>query len=283
MELGAGIEGELGEDFDVFLSQIRTVLVKEKARLSLLQEFEDNIYAPREFIKETKQYKKLEPLLRMGKDTFDFVKRYREHYAQVLSSNNHAISNSWEFDNLIRLLNDTGLADFWLPPLLYYRDVFGEERILEFLRKLENKFLGDWIARETPTDRIEAMNAILKNIAEINLSKNSSSQKIDTLLQSKDFDFNKVAFFRELDAGVVYGRRYARYILYKLDMIYGGPHVRLQPPKNMSVEHVLPQNPEDASQWCKDFTSEQREEWTRKSCSYQPLKKRISGKNRLQR
>jgi len=256
------IEGELGEDFDVFLSQIRTVLVKEKARLSLLQEFEDNIYAPREFIKETKQYKKLEPLLRMGKDTFDFVKRYREHYAQVLSSNNHAISNSWEFDNLIRLLNDTGLADFWLPPLLYYRDVFGEERILEFLRKLENKFLGDWIARETPTDRIEAMNAILKNIAEINLSKNSSSQKIDTLLQSKVFDFNKVAFFRELDAGVVYGRRYARYILYKLDMIYGGPHVRLQPPKNMSVEHVLPQNPEDASQWCKDFTSEQREEWT---------------------
>jgi uncharacterized protein with ParB-like and HNH nuclease domain len=157
------IEGELGENFDGFLSQIRTVLVKEKARLNLLQEFEDNIYEPRRFIKETKQYEKLKPLLGPGRDTFDFVKRYREHYAKILSGNNHDISNSWEFDNLIRLLNDTGLADFWLPPLLFFRESYGEERILEFARKLENKFLGDWIARETPTTRIEAMNAILKN------------------------------------------------------------------------------------------------------------------------
>jgi hypothetical protein len=38
------IEGEFGDGFDVFLSQIRAVLVKNKARLSLLQEFEENIY-----------------------------------------------------------------------------------------------------------------------------------------------------------------------------------------------------------------------------------------------
>ena len=38
------IEGNLGKDFDRFLSFIRTVLVKDKARLNLLDEFEKNIY-----------------------------------------------------------------------------------------------------------------------------------------------------------------------------------------------------------------------------------------------
>lgn len=36
-------EGELGEDFDRFLNYLRTILVKEKARLNLLQEFEENL------------------------------------------------------------------------------------------------------------------------------------------------------------------------------------------------------------------------------------------------
>jgi len=40
---GKSWEGELGEDFDVFLAHIRTILVKEKARMNLLQEFEENI------------------------------------------------------------------------------------------------------------------------------------------------------------------------------------------------------------------------------------------------
>ena len=38
------IEGYLGKDFNRFLSLIRTILVKEKANLNLLEEFEKNIY-----------------------------------------------------------------------------------------------------------------------------------------------------------------------------------------------------------------------------------------------
>ena len=122
------MEGELGEGFDGFLSHVRTVLVKKKARLNLLQEFEENIYKPSEFINETRQYRMLPALLTWGRETFEFVKQYREHYLKVLSGQNHGLANNWEFDNLISLLNDAGLADFWVPPLLYYRDVFGEEQ-----------------------------------------------------------------------------------------------------------------------------------------------------------
>ena len=41
-------EGELGDDFDRFLNHVRTILVKDMPRLSLLQEFEDKIYDPKE-------------------------------------------------------------------------------------------------------------------------------------------------------------------------------------------------------------------------------------------
>ena len=257
------MEGEFGEDFDAFLAHVRTVLVKEKARLGLLQEFEENIYSPHIFQKDTKQHRKVPPLLKRGRETFEFIKRYRSHYLQVFSGNNHHLENSWEFDNLISVLHDAGLADFWVPPVLHYREVFGEERIVEFLRKLENKFCGDWIARETPTDRIEAMNAILKKIDELHGSlETSKAGQIDALLTSDVFDFSKTEFFTQLDVAEIYGRRFARYILYKLDMIYGGKNNRLQPTKEMSVEHILPQNPAESSQWCVDFGPEQRDEWT---------------------
>ena len=256
------IEGELGEDFDVFLAHVRTVLVKEKARLGLLQEFEDNIYKPRQFQKDTKEYKKLPPLLEEGRSTFDFIKRYRNHHEQILSENNHHLNGSWEFDNLVSLLTNAGLADFWMPPLLHYREVFGDERIVDFLRKVENKFCGDWIARETPTSRIEAMNAILKKFDEVRSQTSSNSQQIELLLASPIFAFDQPEFFKQLDSAAIYGRRFARYILYKLDMLYGGNNVKLQPPKEISVEHILPQNPADNSQWVKDFTPVDREEWT---------------------
>ncbi len=59
-ELWEKAESEMGEDFDRFLSHLRTILVKEKARLSLLQEYEDRIYDPKD--KDKDKNKKL-PLL----------------------------------------------------------------------------------------------------------------------------------------------------------------------------------------------------------------------------
>ena len=45
-------------------------------------------------------------------------------------------------------------------------------------------------------------------------------------------------------------------------MICGGKGIRLQPPKEVSVEHILPETPKDDSQWCKDFSPENRTLWT---------------------
>ena len=257
------LEGELEDDFDEFLSHIRAVLVKDKARLSLLQEFVENIYSPRVFDRTTKTYQDRTPLLKPGLDTFTFVDRYYKHYQKIFSSNNYHLNNSWRFDNLITLLRDASLADFWVPPLLRFYDLFGEQRILDFLEKLEAKYCGDWVTHQTPTDRITAMNRVTYAIDQVNQQTGlSQEQKIDQLLSHDVFNYEKLMFRRNLETEGIYSRRFARYLLFKLDALYASDDNHMQVPSQMSVEHILPQEPESGSQWCRDFAPEDRAIWT---------------------
>jgi uncharacterized protein with ParB-like and HNH nuclease domain len=261
------LEGELGEDFDLFLSYIRTILVKEKARHNLLKEFEDNIYNPKKFNHSTKKYEKADSLLKKGDETFDIIKAYKIHYDIIFSGFNYHINNNWAFDNLIKVMSDTALSDIWIPSLLVYRQHFGDYKILEFLKILDNKFSGDWIARETPTSRIESMNSIIKKIEEVNETDViSRDEKLNLLFNDTIFKFKKAEFLSDLDVNTIYGRRFARYILRKVDFLLDAPlySEKRSSYNEMSVEHVLPQNPEDTSQWVNDFTLEEREEWTHK-------------------
>jgi uncharacterized protein with ParB-like and HNH nuclease domain len=243
-------EGELGDDFDRFLGHIRTILVKDKARLSLLQEFEDKIYHPKERDKTTKKIKPV--LLKKGKDTFVFVELYLKHYKQLLGGQNFDDTGDWEFENLVRMMTIGLPATDWVPPLLRYYDRFKAERLTEFLRRLDNKFSADWLAGQTPTDRIAAMNGIIQNI--------DAASSVDDVLTADGFSFDSNAFLRTLE-GPVYGRRFAKYVVMKLDYLYKNHDQRMHF-ETVSVEHILPQNPADNSQWIRDFTPEQREEWT---------------------
>lgn len=258
------LEGELGEDFDQFLSYVRTILVKEKARNNLLKEYEDNIYNPKVFDKTKKKYKPATPLLKKGVETFEFIKRYKKHHDKLFSGNNFDLTNNWSFDNLVGVLSDTAPSDVWIPPLMAYREHLGEYKLFEFLVKLDNKFSGDWIARETPTKRIEAMNAVIKKIERLHKTGASKEDMAKELFSSSVFDFNESEFIRQLSGGVIYGRRYARYILRKVDFILDAPLYgdRRNSYNTMSVEHVLPQTPKSDSQWIKDFTNDERDEWT---------------------
>ena len=99
------------------------------------------------------------------------------------------------------------------------------------------------------------MNDILKEIHV--LSREHASNKKEAaneLLDGTSFNFNMIEAFRQLSEGTIYGRRYARYILYKLDYIYGSSCEKKGSQKPISVEHILPQNPSPDSQWAMDFT-----------------------------
>lgn len=244
-------EGELGDDFDRFLNHLRTILVKEKARLNLLQEFEDKIYNPKEKDKATGQKKPV--LLTKGKATFELVERYLEHYKSLLGGSNYDdTDNSFRFDNLIKVML-TGLPSTdWIPPLLSYFNKFKYDHLLDFLTQLDNKFSADWIAQYSPTERIVYMVEIIRAIESANIATE--------VLSNTCFDINIDIFLRSTEASV-YGRRFTRYLLIKLDYFFQD-HAHRMTFESLSVEHVLPQTPANNSQWKKDFTDEERAKWT---------------------
>ena len=241
------IEGNLGKDFDRFLSFIRTVLVKDKARLNLLDEFEKNIYE-----KEWEEKGGIKKgLLERGKKTINFIEQYYYIYDKTildpkLSSN--------EYKNLITIMNIGFPSSDWIPPVLLFTEKFGEDRLLDFLRKLELKFTSDWLSQYTSTERIKNMNEILKEIEK-------EGQTIDNLLNNKKlFEINKENFENALNRKDFYKKKYAKYILLKYDFLKSSNSAYISEYKNISIEHILPQTPKENSQWKSDFTENEIED-----------------------
>ena len=236
------IEGKHGEDFDRFLAFTRTILVKEKARINLLEEFENNIYRKGK--------------LQIGKETIELLTHYDEIYGEIIELENNDLSN--EYKNLITIMKIGLPSEDWIPPLLYYYSKFKTNRLFEFLKKLEFKFAGDWICQENPTNRIEAMNKILKKIEIIDTSD------IDNFLNNGDLFEIDMQTYKFMLNGEVYRRRFGRYLVLKIEYLMGDNTVHLSGYKRISLEHVLPQNPKGTSKWVKDFTDDERNYWTHK-------------------
>lgn len=248
-------ETYFGEDFDAFLSHLRTILVKQKAAVSLLKEFEDNIYIPKIFDRNTKTYTNLPPLLEKGESTFSFIDKYKKHYEQLFDNDNHNLTNSFELYNYLHLLQKGFEADFWIAPLLRYYEKFKSDRLMDFVKALDNKFANDWLIGYSPTTRIENVNAIIQAI--------DDSTAAGDFLASSSLSLDKTDL-KDILAGNIYGRRAARYVLLKLDLLYHGHTTKLEMPETISIEHILPQNPYDGGQWKTDFADADREEWTNK-------------------
>ncbi|MFM9277946.1 DUF262 domain-containing protein [Paenibacillus jiagnxiensis] len=239
------IEGKHGSDFDRFLQFLRTILVQEKARANLLEEFNDKIY----HLSSSQP-----PLLRLGKETFDFINKYNDIYEQIIELQNEHLNNS--IKNLLTIMKIGFRSEEWVPPLMHYYAKFGLGRLGEFVKKLEYKFTGDWVCGVTPTTRLEAMNNILKAIDQ------TPEGRLDDLLGSPALFRIDTEEFRRNIQGDVYKKQYTRYLLLKIEYLSGDNTVHLSNYQYITVEHVLPQNPPRNSQWVKDFSEADRRYWT---------------------
>jgi len=246
------IEEYHGEDFDNFLSQLRTILVKQKAGYNLLREFQDNIYAPKEYDRNTKTYYSKVPLLEKGEATFQFISKYQTHYQELFENDHFDLTSSYEFFNHIKLMEAGFEADLWIAPLLNYYDRYKKANLIDFTKALEHKFASDWLTGLTPTLRIENMNAIIQKIDE-------SIDPTD-VLHSNELKIDQEEL-KSVLKGEIYGRRAAKYILLKLDLLYLGYNTPFKLPTTVSIEHILPQNPDANSRWLADFTERDRGEW----------------------
>lgn len=237
------LEGSFGrEEFERLLSIIRTIYVKDKARENILKEFEEKIY------------KAKPPLLQKGKETFEAIKEYADLYNQLLFFEDLSKNVSNKYKNLIQVMWAGLPSNDWIPSLLAFYKKFGDDHLLEFAIKLDNKFSADWILQETPTTRIVNMGSILKAI------EKSKSAK-DLLKDSSAFSFDIDELENYLNENV-YRKRFGKYVLLKLEYLFQD-HSHVFPNfEQISVEHVLPQNPAADSLWVKTFSDQDREDWT---------------------
>ncbi len=247
------MESYFGEDFDKFLSHIRTILVKRKSNATLLKEFEENIYSNREFNRTTKQYEQRTPLLKRGEETFEFIDEFYQIYMELFDKDHYETEKSYEIYNYLRLMNDGLGSDYWIAPVLDYYRRYHTDGLSDFLKALDKKVSADWIVAYSPTKRIENVNAILKSI--------EKSRTKEDVLSSSCMEIDGRDFERIIN-GDVYGKRFARYLMLKLDLLYQGSDTKFNPPVTISIEHILPQNPSPASTWCMDFSPLERDELT---------------------
>lgn len=249
------METYFGEEFDKFLSHIRTILVKKKQTTTLLKEFDEFVYSNQEYDRTQKKYVPRTPILRRGRDTFELLYSYYHTYQEVFDTDHSVVTGDYEITNYLKLMETGFGADYWIAPVLDYYRKYRRRGIVAFLKALDRKLSADWITAATPTVRMENVNAILREI--------EASQDSAALLQSKTFTINKSDFERVIN-GDIYGRSFAKYLLLKLDLIYRGSSTPMIPQAIASIEHILPRNPSADSQWVKDFSAAEREEWTNK-------------------
>lgn len=249
------METYFGEEFDKFLSHIRTILVKKKQTTTLLKEFDEFVYSNQEYDRTQKKYVPRTPILRRGRDTFELLYSYYHTYQEVFDTDHSVVTGDYEITNYLKLMETGFGADYWIAPVLDYYRKYRRRGFVAFLKALDRKLSADWITAATPTVRMENVNAILREI--------EASQDSAVLLQSKTFTINKSDFERVIN-GDIYGRSFAKYLLLKLDLIYRGSSTPMIPQAIASIEHILPRNPSADSQWVKDFSAAEREEWTNK-------------------
>ena len=247
------LEEQYGDKFDRFLNFIRTIKLKEKARKNLLEEFEEKVYGK---------------VMNYGKESIDYILKTSENYDKLI---NLTADFNNEYKNLINIMKVGFNSEDWIPPLLYYYEKFNTQGLVEFLKLLDNKFMGDWINKETPTKRLENMNKILKAI--------EIGENYNDILNNKNlfsFDINN---FKNIINGNIYGERYCKYLLLKIEYLSLDSEVAyIGNYKNISIEHVLPQNPKEDSEWRVKFSNEDREEWTNKLGNLILLTKRKNSK-----
>ena len=235
------VEGEMGRDeFDRFLSLVRTIYVKDKAREGLLKEFDERIYGAKP------------PLLARGTATFEAVKGYKDAFDEVIQFDDLPATLGNAYRNRINVMRRGLPATDWIPPVLAWYRKFKAQSLLNLIERIDNKFSADWIVQLTPTQRISNMNEVLKAI--------EAAATPGEVFATNVFEFDRAQLLDLLDAAI-YGRRFAKYVLLRLEYLLASHAAPLNLPDEISVEHILPQNPGKASQWIKDYDDEQREKW----------------------
>lgn len=241
-ELWEDLEEDLGRDEfgDLFL-YIRTIVSKARAVRGLLTEFPEQVL---------NEY--------LPGNGAGFVDDVLEPYAladQRLINQDFDAGGSWDNVNdwlkrLVQLDNDD-----WRPVALWALKQHKDDAAFldQFLRKLERLAASFLLRRVYTTPRVQRYLDLLKQL--------DAGDGLDA--EAFDLSEDEKSETRARINGDIYLVNPVRkYVLLRLDSLLAANPGASYSHKVITVEHVLPQNPKDDSQWLQDFNEEQRERWT---------------------
>ena len=247
------IEQELGRDrFGELFAHVRMVFAKAKARRNLQDEFQEFV------LKEC-----------TGTDFVDnTLEPYADAYERVLGISDEHLADAGKFGAYLGHLRRLDNRD-WIPPAMafFHRNPNNPEQIASFVKDLERLAYGLFIRRANINERIRRYAMVLQAI-----------ERGDPLWQDGSplqlgLD-EKAAILRTLDGPVYRLPRVPQPLLLRLDGLVAGTEASYNRPV-ISIEHVLPQNPRDNSQWQEWFPDEEeRVKWTHRLANLVLLSRR---------
>ena len=234
------IEEELGrEEFRNLFVHIRMIYMKKKQQETLNQEFRDNVLNQingEEFIEKV-----LKPL----------AKSYKIVSRSPYESTTYGESVNKYLDHLNRLDNYD-----WIPPAIVFFHLYraDEKALVKFVRDLERLSYALFILRANVNKRIKRYASLLHAIeTKEDLYADSSPLQLtpedkDTVIKNLDVPIDqkpvRMPLLLRIDSALT-----DKGVTYKRGVI--------------TIEHVLPQTPDPASQWVKWFPDEDnRKQWT---------------------
>ena len=234
------IEEDLGRDkFRDLFAHIRMIYVKSKLYGTLQQEIQASV------LKSVEKSKFIDQIL----------KPYAEAYEIVTRECYESVADAEAVNQFLRYLNRLDNFD-WIPPAIEYFKRYSNDtdRLLRFLRDLERLAYGLFIRRANINLRIRRYAEVLRGIEQ---GRDLFEPESPLQLSSDE----KSEILGALDGQIYSQIRVRRPLLLRLDSLLADEGVH-HIPSVITIEHVLPQNPRSGSKWRKDFTEDERTEWT---------------------
>ena len=231
------LEEKLGrDDFTKLFSHIRMIYQKNKLQQKIIEEFRVSVLTN---IKNTPEF--IDEILDPFADAFYKIKN------QTFMGNNYCN----EINQLFKWLHRINNQD-WYPPAILYLKKYGHkpEKIFKFFTNLERLAAGLMLMKANVNRRIKRYSEILKMI-----ETEGDLYRVDSPLQLSNLE--KQDIINVLNGNLYQMGKMTLYILLRLDTFLSDGVPNYDGYKNITIEHILPQNPQSDSQWNQWFPTQQ--------------------------
>ena len=217
--------------------------------------------------------KEIRAYVRPGNNPKDFInlvlEPYTDAYITIKDASYRSIQHAEDINRILRWLNRVDNSD-WLPPAIRFFSQYEQqpELLLEFLGRLERLAAGMMLYRANINQRINRYAEVLRWLDE---GKDLLVEDSPMTLNDKE----QLEILAALDSNLYnsYIARVHTYVLLRLNehLSDGSAHYDFP---IITVEHVLPQNPAEKSEWLEWFRPEERERWVHRLANLVLLSRR---------